>query len=118
MNRVAGDPARIVGRKESDHGANIFGPRQTLERLNVQRVFLARLCLCEVRHLGIDHVRSYSVDPNSARAQGGGKVFHKRVDRSLRRRTSRQRANHRVCRERGDEHNAAAIAQDGKRLLD
>jgi hypothetical protein len=88
-----------------------------LDSLHVQRVFLAGVCLREVRHVGIHDAGSHGVDPNSARAKRGGEVFHQRVDRSLRRRISGQRANYRMCAERRNEHNTAAIAKNGKRLL-
>ena len=80
---------------------------------------LAGLGLGEVRHLRIDHARRHGIDANSTRAQRGGEMPHQCVDGSLCRRISRQRcAYHRVGGERRNEYDAAAVAQNRKRLLD
>jgi hypothetical protein len=88
-----------------------------LESLHVQREFPTGVSLREVRHVGVYDAWGHGIDPNSAWAKRCRKVFDQSVDRSLGRRISRQRANHRTCAERRNEDNATAISQNRKRLL-
>jgi hypothetical protein len=77
-NGIAGDPAGIVGGKESDDRTNIFGLGQTLDGLHAQRKIPTGVCLGEIRQVGFDDSGGYGVDPDSARAKRGGEVFYQR----------------------------------------
>src|ERR1700730_2274588 len=80
MNRIAGDPAGVVGSKEGDHTAYIVRLGEALQDLHAEGEIPARIGLGEVRHIGLDHARGDSVDADTASAEERGELLHESVD--------------------------------------
>jgi hypothetical protein len=75
MDRIAGDPAGVVGGEEGDHAADVVRLGEALQGLHAEREIPARIGLGEVRHIGLDHARGDGVDSNAARAKHEGEVL-------------------------------------------
>src|SRR3984893_12984831 len=68
-DRVAGDPAGVVGGEEGDHAADVIRLGEALQGLHAEREIPARLRLREVSHVGLHHAWGDGVDANAARAK-------------------------------------------------
>src|ERR1700722_1170037 len=71
MDGVAGDPARIVGRQERHHAADIVRLSEAFHGLAAAHVIASLIALGEARHVGCDNARRYGVDADAARAKRG-----------------------------------------------
>src|SRR5207253_6216625 len=82
------------------------------------------LRLCEIRHVSLDHSWRNSIYTNSARSENRSEVLDERLDGSLGRGVSKDRATIKIgCAhygssgERRDQNNVRALSEDGQDLL-
>src|SRR6267378_2126800 len=123
-DRVAGDPAGLVGGEEGDDSADVVRLGDTLQGLNDQREVAAHIRLGKAGHIRFDDAGCDGVDADAASAECRSEVRHQRIEGALGSRIGRKCADglagelHRsACGKRGDEHDTAALAHDGQQLL-
>src|SRR5260221_2451601 len=114
---VAGYPAGLIRREESNRCSDVVGCSHPLERLDAQREISSRFCLGEVRHVGRYHTARNGIDANATFAQGGGEMLDQGIDGSLGSRIGRQRANRGARGERRQQHDTATVAHNRQQLL-
>src|SRR6202171_6146077 len=64
--RIAGDPAGLIGSEKNNGGANVVWLGHALERLDAQREFPSCIGLGKAGHVGRNHARCPSIDADAA----------------------------------------------------
>jgi hypothetical protein len=81
--RIAGDPAGLIGSEKNNGGANVVWLGHALERLDAQREFPSCIGLGKAGHVGRNHAWCHSIDADAAFAQGSCEMLDQGIDGTL-----------------------------------
>src|ERR1700674_3965672 len=81
--RIAGDPAGLIGSEKNNGSANVVWLGHALERLDAQREFPPRSGLGKAGHVSRNHARGHGIDANAALAQCRCEMLDQGIDGTL-----------------------------------